>query len=676
MNIELMSKEEALDYYNSLKEKILYHDKKYYEDNSPEISDAEYDQLAQTANYIEQKYNIKNKLLDKVSGKASSGFKKIKHLKPMLSLSNIFNFEEFDDFISKIKRFTKIIDDPEIICELKIDGLSFNATYEDGKLISASTRGDGLVGESILDNIKTIKNFPQHIDYKKKIEIRGEIYITLSDFNKLNDSLEEKNKFANARNAASGSLRQLNSEITASRPLKYFAYAVGDMDKQFASTQLEILDNLENLGFVVCDLRKISSKYSDFHEFYNFILNKRDSLDFEIDGLVYKINDLNLSSRLGYVGRTPRYATAHKFPAIVGVTKLRDISVQVGRTGAITPVAELEPINIAGVVVSRATLHNFDEIKRLDVKIGDIVELERAGDVIPKILKVQKDKRSGEEKEFLIPSNCPSCNSIVHREDGDSILRCDNGLECPAQIHERIAHFVSKKCININGIGKKQINFLIDNDYIKSPLDLMQIKDNKNIVKLRSENGWGDLSVDNMLENIEKVRNITFARFIFSLGIRHLGEITSKELSYIYQDTKNFIDMGLKLVDGDKEVIENLTNIDGFGEKIIEALSNFFKEEENVNLINNLSKEFDLYNEEIEKTILTNKSIVFTGTMESQSRNEAKNIAEKMGAKVSNSISSKTDILVAGEKSGSKLRKAEELNIKILNEKEWLSLIG
>lgn len=677
MEINKLSYNEAEKFYNKAKADLLYYDKKYYQDSDPAISDAEYDQLVQSLLYIEAKFpEIKGSITDVVSGKPSNRFKKSEHIVPMLSLSNVFNFEEFEKFFDKAKKYIKIDEDFEIIAELKIDGLSFNALYENGCLINVSTRGDGYVGEDVSENVKTIKSFPQNIDYQGKIEIRGEIFIEIEDFKKLNISLNEGSKFSNPRNAASGSLRQLNSDITKSRPLKYFAYGVGYFEDDFAKNQFDLLNKLKNLGFSVSDHKLITLDYSKLKEFYNQISNQRDSLDYEIDGIVYKINDFELSKRLGFIGRNPRFATAHKFPAVIGSTKLTNIYIQVGRTGALTPVAELEPILIAGVSVSRATLHNFEEIERKDIRINDFVSLERAGDVIPKILSVDKDKRVADTQKYSIPTFCPSCGSAVHKSINDAVLRCDNGLKCPAQLNERISHFVSKKCINIEGLGKKQIIFLIKNKYIGTPVDIMNLKNNSRINELKKENGWGDLSVNNLLINIENSRKTTLTRFIFSLGIRHVGETTSKELSKIFTSFDKFMESALELNDKESDVYKLFYNYDGFGSKIIESLADFFRESENIDLVNKLSNEFEFEKISIKKTKLTGKIIVFTGSLEKQSRNEAKELAEKLGARVTSSISPKTDYLVSGDKSGSKLKKASELGVNILNEEEWLDLLN
>ena len=677
-SISKINKKEAEKAHKQLKEEILRHDSLYYEQNMPEISDSEYDQLVQLCIGLENRFSeLKNATIEKkVSGKASEKFIKVGHIEPMLSLANIFEENEFDEFVSRVQKYIKINYFPEILAELKIDGLSFNALYNDGKLKSAATRGDGYIGEDITENIKTIENFPNEIAIKDKIEVRGEVFMNREDFIQLNKSHLEENKtiFANPRNAASGSLRQLDKNITAKRPLKYLAYGVGHGQANLANTQSQLLEKLQQLGFKTSQYRKLCKNKKDAIEFYRQIVKERDNLPFEVDGVVYKINDFSLAKRLGFVGRTPRYAAAYKFPAMLGKTRLKKISLQVGRTGSITPVAELEPINIAGVNVSRASLHNFEEIKRKDIREGDVVRLQRAGDVIPQIMEVVEEERKIALNKFEIPTYCPSCGSKVFKKENEAIVRCENGLKCPAQIYERLVHFVSKPCLNIEGLAKKHIKFLLDKNYIKDPLDIITLDKSEKLKDLEQEERFGKLSVQNIASGIAKAKNTTLSRFIFSLGIRFVGELSSRQLARIYITKDKFLSE-MRQISSNEEKKQALINIDGFGSKIVESISDFFSCPANLSLTEQIANEMEISAEEIyTQSNLSNKIVVFTGSLNSQSRSEAKTLAAKLGAKVSNTVSGKTDYVIAGDSSGNKLKKAKDLNIKIINEEEWLEL--
>lgn len=673
--------QEAKAAHEELVKKILECDKAYYEDNQPLVSDAEYDHLVSICKSLEAKYSelAENSILTKVSGKVSEKFKKVEHKIPMLSLANIFEDKEVPEFITKIQKYVKINYFPEIVAELKIDGLSFSTIYKDGKLHVASTRGDGAYGEDVTENIKRISGFPQKIKTDLQVlEVRGEIFISKKDFKKLNQNqqLLGKQLFSNPRNAAAGSLRQLDSNITAERPLKYFVYSVGEKTIDLANNQWQLLKELEDIGFCVCPHRNLCKSEEEILEFYNDTKLARESLEYEIDGIVYKINDFILAERLGVVGRTPRFAVAHKFPAEIAKTKLIDIEIQVGRTGAITPVAILAPVNISGVVISRASLYNFDEIERKDIRIGDVVAIQRAGDVIPKIMSVSLAERDASCAEYIIPTNCPVCKSLLVKEENNAVTRCENGLLCGAQAYERLVHFVSKPCLDIEGLGKKQIEFLLSNGYIRGPLDILTFKTNTKLEELRNEVGWGDKSVDNLLKAIELSKNITLERFIFSLGIRYIGEISSKILTNIYKTADGFLSSMVSLSENNSELEYELNLVDGIGPKIITSLSDFFKVNANVELLKELNAELKISDATISsKGPLQDKVIVFTGLLTSQSRAEAKNIAEKLGAKVTNSVTSKTDYLVCGADPGSKFSNAVKLGVKILQEEEWLELI-
>jgi DNA ligase (NAD+) len=680
MTENMIDKNEAKKLHENIKEKIIESDKAYYEQDRPIISDAEYDQLVASIKALEAKFPdlAKNTILNKVSGKASEKFSKVEHKVPMLSLGNIFEKEEINEFIERIQKFLKISFFPEFYAELKIDGLSFSAIYKNGELVQAATRGDGYIGEDITENIKTIKNIPLKINTDIEfLEIRGEIYITKQDFEKLNLDQEKngKQKFANPRNAAAGSLRQLDHTITASRPLKYFAYAVGDAPEGFFKYQSQLAETLKKWGFETNNYNKLCLNISDILEFYEKIESIRDKIPYEIDGVVYKIDDLTLAKRLGFVGRTPRHSIAHKFKSIITQTRLNDINVQVGRTGALTPVAILEPVSIGGVIVSRASLHNFEEVERFDIRIGDIVTLKRAGDVIPQVNSVLYELRSNDSQKYIIPTSCPSCGYQVFKNPDDAILRCENSLSCPDQISESLVHFVSKECLDIDGLGRKQIEFLIQKKYISNAIDIIDLSMSDRLEELMQEQGFGKLSVSNILSAIEKSKLTTLSRIIFSLGIRHVGDVTSKEIAKIFPSKEIMLDSMKRIGIQDEEIIEKFRGIQGFGGKTLNSIIEFFKLDHNIHLLTELFKRLEIKQDKKIDSEISGKLIVFTGIMESMSRQEAKQFAEKYGAKVGSSVTKSTDLLISGESSGGKLKEAQRFGVKILHENQWLELI-
>lgn len=661
------------------------YNKEYYIDDDPTVSDAEYDQLFYNLKKLEEQfpeYAAENSPTKTIGSTVQDKFSKYQHKKPMLSLGNCFSEEDVSDFIDRIKRFLAINEFPEIFCEPKIDGVSFSVTYENGQLVTGATRGDGYIGEDITENIKTITSLPHNIvNAPPLLEVRGEIYIEKQDFEKLNLKQEQegKTKFANPRNSAAGSLRQLDYSITASRPLKYFVYAIGHSDDQFALTQEQLLDKLAWFGFSINPIKQCAKNQDDIIEFYNRLIKDRNSLPYEIDGTVYKVNDFSMQERLGFIARNPRFAIAHKFPAIISETKLLDIIVQVGRTGALTPVAELETVNVGGVNVSRATLHNFQEIERLDIRIGDTVLLHRAGDVIPKVTGINKNKRPKYTNKFILPDNCPSCESKLHIDLVDVIVRCDNGLNCPKQLGESIKHFVSKNAMDIDGLGAKQVEFFLKKGMIKNVADIFHLESlNKtSMTKLENMPGWGQKSVQNLFDNIEKSKQVTLPRFVYALGIRHVGSSNAKILAKELPSAKIFIESMIKLANHDKEIFELLDNLDGIGHKILIDIQNFFECKQNIATINELIKILDIedYIDDIIPSALSGQNIVFTGSLANLSRAEAKAQAERLGAKVVNTVSNNTDLVVAGEKAGSKLKKAQELNIKVISEEEWQQMV-
>lgn len=660
----------------------------YYQEDAPLVSDAEYDTLVKRNQELEKKFPllIRADSPSKMIGSpVKKGFTKIRHKIPMLSLSNCFSLEDVKEFIDRIKRFLGLEEESpiELMCEPKFDGLSFGAMYKKGKLVFAVTRGDGYEGEDITLNIKTIKNFPLNIDLDlDEFEVRGEIFMTREDFDNVNEERRSENLpvFANPRNAAAGSIRQLDPAITARRRLKYFVYSTGFSTQEIATNQFELLKKCKELGFEVNHLSQKLSTLEQIEKFYEQIYKDRATIPYDIDGIVYKVNDFNLQKRLGFVARAPRWATAHKFPAEQAKTIVKDIRVQVGRTGALTPVAELEAVNVGGVIVRRATLHNADEIKRKDIRIGDTVIIERAGDVIPKILKVDSHARQSKSIEFEMPSYCPICESPVEKIKGEAVTRCTGELKCEAQLIERIRHFVSRNALNIAGLGESQIEFFYTKNLIHDPADifLLEERDKHSLRKISNFSGWGKKSVENLFTAIETSKNVRLDKFIFALGIRYVGEVTAKLLAEQYISLDKF-KMAMEALAGNDINIENqLLNIDGIGSKVVNALKNFFSQEESKSIFDRLCSHLNIQNMEIKHnhSPISGKKIVFTGTMQEMTRSEAKSIAENLGAKISSAVTSNTDFVVAGEDAGSKLKKAQELNIKILTEEDWKNLLS
>jgi DNA ligase (NAD+) len=679
INIEEIGREQAFKILRDLGDEINKHNKAYYSDNKPLISDADYDLLVNMFRKLYAKFpdlDIPNNPLKQVGAKVSNKFSKVAHNIPMLSLDNAFDDEDFEDFIVRCQRFLLIDHFPQLCSELKIDGLSFSAYFEHGRLKYAATRGDGYIGENITENLKTIENFPTVLENVPDIfEVRGEIYIQKEDFLKLNQIQQINNlpPFANPRNAAAGSIRQLDANITARRPLKYFVYAIGEIsDSKYLTKQDEVLTTCSRLGFCTTSYFKVVNDFQGAYDFYEAAVQIREKLSYEIDGVVYKINDFALQQRLGFVGKAPRFAIAYKFPAYIATTKVLDIKLQVGRTGAITPVAELVPVAIGGVSVSKATLHNFQDIERKDVCVGDYVFLSRAGDVIPKISEVDFSRRQ-DVKKVELPKVCPSCNSVLVITPEDAIIRCNNTWECPDQIFERIAHFTSRNALNIVGLGKKQVKFLLQEKFITNVVDIFGLQEKSQI--LMQCDGWGERSVQNLLENIDNAKSPSLDKFIYAISIRYLGQNNSLILAREFKTAQNFFEGLLSINAGDKALLTKLDLIDGLGPKILQGILEFAKHQPNLEIVKSLIdilqiKEYQQSN----NSAISGLNIVFTGSLKTMSRNEAKAIAENMGAKVSNTISANTDILVAGEKSGSKLKKAQELGVRTVSEEEWVAI--
>ena len=655
-----------------------YYNKKYYDDNISEITDSDYDKLKKDILDLEKQYKFlksnKSPLIT-VGYKPSKNFKKIKHKVPMLSLANAFNEE---DLINFEKRISNYLDEKkklelEYSAEPKIDGISASLVYHNGVLTKGLSRGDGKEGEDITENLKTITDIPKKIlsrDFPEQIDIRGEVFIQNSDFEKL------KSQFANPRNAASGSLRQKNPNDTKKIPLRFIAYTFGYEKGLLAMSQGEFLKKLKDWGFKINPFNKILSGTKNLMENYLEIENKRNKLDFDIDGIVYKINNFSLQKRLGNVANAPRWAIAHKFSANKGVSKILDIDIQIGRTGALTPVAKIKPINIGGVVVSNATLHNEDEIIRKDIRVNDIVEVERAGDVIPHIVSVDLKKRLSKSSKFVFPTKCPSCGSKTIKEFNnttkkkDAVRRCSSeGFECEKVSIEKLKHFVSKEAFNIDGFGKKIVQKFWDLNLIKLPQDIFKL----DFTKIEKLEGWGKLSVANLRYSIEEKKNISFERFIYSLGIRHIGLENAKLISKYLKNSSNFISLSKK------ENYKDLLNIDGIGETQINSIKNFFENKINIKIIKELNEILKIQkNAEIKKDgILADKSFLLTGKLDGMSRAEAKSLIEQNSGSIISNVSKKLDYLIIGEKpTKRKVDAAKELKIKILNQKDFLKILN
>ncbi|MCE9506887.1 MAG: NAD-dependent DNA ligase LigA [Alphaproteobacteria bacterium] len=667
-----------------LRRQILHHDKLYYQKDAPEISDAAYDALRKRLEAIEQVFPAlatQDSPTQKIGARPAREFAKVRHAVPMLSLANSFSDEDVIDFFDRVRKFLHLPDDEklEILAEPKIDGLSCSLRYEKGLLVQAATRGDGEEGEDVTANVKTIKTVPQKLPKgaPEVLEVRGEVYITRADFEKLNQAqaAAEEKIFANPRNAAAGSLRQLDPRITEIRPLRFFGYALGEVSEAVAATQEGIRRKLSQWGFVVPEPETVVDSPSSLLKFHARVYEERPTIDYDLDGVVYKVNSLDYQKRLGFISRSPRWATAHKFPAEQAETILHKIVVQVGRTGTLTPVAELEPINVGGVLVSRATLHNEDEMARKDIREGDYVIIQRAGDVIPQVVKSLPARRKKSSRPFVFPDRCPECGSLAVREEGEVAKRCTGGLICPAQAVERLKHFVSRTAFDIEGLGDKIIREFWEEKWIKTPADIFRLA--KYAETLKEREGWGELSVKNLLEAIEERRTISLERFIYSLGIRQVGQATAKKLAQHYQNLDHLLSQMKECRDREGAAFQSLLGIEDIGPSVAEDIVGFFAEPHNQHAVKDLQRELTVKDFERSKTVhspVTGKTVVFTGKLLKMSREEAKAQAEALGAVVASSVSKNTDYVIAGEDAGSKLKKATELGVKVLSEDEWLKL--
>jgi len=732
-------KPEAYKEWQSLVKQIRHHDKLYYQKDAPEISDAEYDALRRRLEALEAQFpelQTPDSPTQKVGAPPLETFAKVRHKIPMLSLNNAMSEEEVREWDERIKRFLGLPEEEKIyyVCEPKIDGLSFSARYEDGIFVQGTTRGDGEVGEDITRNLATVlkKERLDQIqeDYVKKpskqweipirskipriLEVRGEVYMTHENFRRLNEQrkIAGEPEFANPRNAAAGSLRQLDWQITAQRNLDYFIYGWGEVsdDINIGDSQFKFMIQLQEWGLnvTVNDPALSVAFINTVIKFYQNRLENRNQLSFDIDGMVYKVDNLEYQRRLGEVGRAPRWAIAHKFPAEKAITILEGIDIQVGRTGTLTPVARLKPINVGGVMVSNATLHNEDEIARKDARVGDTVVVQRAGDVIPQIVEVDKNKRPAHSNPYTFPDHCPVCGSLAVREEGEVARRCTGGLLCEAQLVERLKHFVSRHALDIEGLGEKQITAFWQDGLIKNAADIFHLPEKAALIEQRE--GWGQKSADNLMAAIETARDVALPKFIFALGIRHVGEITARLLARYYGSYNAWIAAMQQLpfcslpirgrvgvgaqhgqeqplsknaplptspLRGEESALAELDRIDGIGLKVAGALADFFREPHNVDIVKTLAKLLRIKDAEAvaDGSPVSGKTVVFTGTLVKLTRSEAKARAETLGAHVASSVSAKTDYVIAGEDAGSKLKKAKELGVRILSEEEWLQLI-
>ncbi|MCE2509947.1 MAG: NAD-dependent DNA ligase LigA [Alphaproteobacteria bacterium] len=688
--VAALTEKEAADELARLAREIQAHDTAYHTQDAPVISDAEYDQLRIRNAEIEKRFPTlvrDDSPSRRVGAAPAEGFRKVAHATPMLSLDNAFARDDVVLFFERVRRFLKLPPEAavEVTAEPKIDGLSASLRYEKGAFVLGATRGDGTTGEDITQNLSTIADIPKRLkgqDLPDLLDIRGEAYMARTDFLELNAAREKAGEpvFANPRNAAAGSLRQLDPAITAKRKLRFFAYGWGETSAALGETQWEALAWLKAAGFVLNPLAECLKDEVEAAAFYERIEERRAELAYDIDGIVLKVNRLDWQARLGTVSRAPRWAIARKFPAERAETRLNDIGIQVGRTGALTPVAHLEPVTVGGVVVSRATLHNEDEIARKDVRKGDTVLIQRAGDVIPQVVGVITKKRPKGAKPFRFPQECPVCGSLAIREAGEVVRRCTGGLVCPAQAVERLRHFVSRNAFDIEGLGKKQVEAFWQEGRIQGPADIFRLeeKDGKAAPPLAECEGWGETSARNLFRAIAARREISLERFVYALGIRQVGQATARLIAQNYGSLANWRRAMEKAEDREGDAYRDLLNIDGIGPSVADDILGFFAEPNNRDVLNGLAGELRVEDFKAPEgsSAIAGKTIVFTGNLETMTRAEAKARAEALGAKVAGSVSAKTDFVVAGPGAGSKLKQAKELGVEILDEPAWLDVAG
>lgn len=674
--------EQITEQLTSLRNLIRHHENLYYVLDAPAIPDSEYDKLIKQLQTLEYQYPeliTSDSPTQRVGGTPLSQFASIKHEMPMLSLDNVFDETSFFAFNKRIKDRLHLNENEhvEYCCELKLDGLAVSLLYENGRFVQAATRGDGTTGEDITANVRTIKVIPlvlQGDNIPTRLEVRGEVFMTHKGFDKLNTDAEKRNEkvFANPRNAAAGSLRQLDPKVTAKRPLTFFCYGVGIIEgTSLPDSHYARLMQFKAWGLPVSNKVQVRLGAQAALDYFKDISEERMSLDFDIDGVVIKVNQIAQQQELGFVARAPRWAIAFKFPAQEEVTQLNKVDFQVGRTGAITPVARLEPVSVAGVIVSNATLHNSDEISRLGIREGDYVTIRRAGDVIPKIVAVLLDRRPPDTREIIFPTHCPICGSLIVRDEGQAVSRCAGGLICPAQRKEALKHFVSRRAMNVDGMGDRIIEQLVDKDYVKTPADLYKL----NLPTLCSLDKIGEKSANNLLNALDSSKNTTLSRFIFALGIPNVGEVTAE----------NLVNQLGSLSAIENATLEQLQTVNDIGVVIAESIIDFFQEPHNRNVIEQLTsdeigihwQDINLQAQQVTTTSpFYGKTVVLTGTLSILTRDEAKNKLKQLGAKVTGSVSKNTDFVIAGESAGSKLDKAQELNIKVIDEQEMIRLLA
>ena len=657
-------------------DKLVKYNRAYFEKDNPIVTDEKFDKLKKELLEMARENPSLKKIKNPeeiVGSKPSNKFKKIKHSQPMLSLSNAFNKEDILDFKKKIKNYLNITEDLELSSEPKIDGISASLRYIEGKLTYGLSRGDGIFGEDITDNLSTITQIPKKINNPPKIvDVRGEVYISKKDFESI------KNKFANPRNAAGGSLRQKNSNETKKIPLKFFAYGIGEIEPKIFKDQTELLENLKKWGFQINQHCKKIKSIQEIEKNHSELESIRSSLDYDVDGIVYKVNNLSLQNRLGSTSNSPRWAIAYKFSSVKAISKINEIIIQVGRTGAITPVAKIDPVTVGGVVVSNATLHNEDEISRKDIRVNDTILVQRAGDVIPQVLSVDKTKRSTKSKKFIFPDKC-LCGYKTKKEISlttkktDAVRRCSRGYECNFIAKERLKHIVSKDAFDIDGLGKKVIDNFWKLKIIKTTSDIF----NLNYKKIEKLDGWGDLSIANLKKAISNSRRVVLDKFIFSIGIRHIGQENAKTLANYFKKAEKFSELFIHKKR--KEILKSLDELDGIGETQIKSIEDFFSNSKNITIIQLFMSVLDIknYEKKIKSGKLSNKNIMFTGGFEKMSRSEAKTIAEENGAKILGTVTKKLDYLVIGNSKPTKkkIQTAKELNINLLTEDKWYDLL-
>ena len=670
------------------------HDKRYYQEDAPTVSDADYDALRRRNEEIEARFPDlvrADSPSRRVGAQPASKFAKVRHAVPMLSLGNAFSDDEVREFAERVRRFLRLPEDEKVAftAEPKIDGLSCTLRYEGGRLLRAATRGDGAEGEDVTPNVRTLSDIPHELRGKgvpAVCEVRGEVYMTKSAFLALNERQKAAGRqvFANPRNSAAGSLRQLDPSITASRPLGFFAYSWGEISEMPAPTQSGMVKWFAARGFTTNPLMQVCDSVEAMLAFHHEIESRRGALDYDIDGVVYKVDRLDWQQRLGFVSRNPRWAIAHKFPAEKATTVVKAIEIQVGRTGALTPVAKLEPVTVGGVVVQNATLHNADEIERLDVRIGDTVTIQRAGDVIPQVLGVVAEKRPKNSKPYKFPKHCPcSLHTEVVRDttatgEEGVVARCTGEFACPYQKIEHLRHFVSRRAFDIEGLGEKQIALFFEEGWVKEPADIFTLEARNAKIKLEEVEGFGELSVRNLFNAIAARCEISLERFIYALGMRHVGETTARALARGYGSWKAFHDAALTVATGDVETRAEMDNLDQIGDTVIDSLAAYFGEAHNRGIVERLTGQVKILDAEqpAANSAVAGKTVVFTGSLEKMTRDEAKAMAERLGAKTAGSVSKKTDYVVAGPGAGSKLGKAKEFGVIVLTEDEWFDLIG